>query len=233
MGGRMEIEIRQGKYPGEWRMRPITDAWPQASREIYKGTEQEAGTILSAVLGWRNPAASHADDVLAAMNDAVTTIQDRLHADLPLITELSDTATYADVKTALGDILSVSAWFLASAFESLANGNTSLAVRAFGRAAYWHGVFHANLEHVRANLDSPPTGPAHALMHREDQRLKPEFQAFCRSIKEAGVEVRTLDDLLNVEGYAPRVTSIQPRTLKKWAREEGITFKAGRPKKYA
>lgn len=226
----MEVEIIRGKYPGEWRMCFCTDAWPQASRDIYRGIEHSACDIYRDVLTWTNPGASTPDDVLAALNQANNIIQERLDSDAPLITELSDTATYADVKTTLVDILSVSAWFLASTFESLANGNTSLAVRAFGQAAHWHGVFFASLEHVCNSLDSPPTGPAHALMHREDQRLKPEFLAFCRSIKEAGTEVRTLDDLLNVEGYAPRVTSIQPRTLKKWARGEGITFQAGRPK---
>ncbi len=228
----MKIEISQGKHPGEWRMQPMTDAWPDASRAVYEGTEQEAGTIFGAVLTWINPGASRAADVLAALNHAVTTIQDRLDADRPLITELANTATYPDVKTALGDILSLSAWFLAYAFASCEQGNVSRAVRAFGCAAYWHGTFQAHVTCIQSDLESPPTGPAHALAQREDQRLKPEFQAFCRAVKSAGAEVRRLDDLLNVEGYDPRITSIEARTLKKWAREEGITFKAGRPKKY-
>lgn len=229
----MKIEIRKGKYPGEWRMQAMTDAWPEASRAIYEGTEQEAGAIFGAVLTWINPGASCTADVLAALNHAVTTTQGRLDAALPLITELPDTATYADVETALGDILSLSAWFLASAFASCEQGNVSRAVRAFGRAAYWHGTFRAHATRIQCDLESPPTGPAHALAQREDQRLKPEFQAFCRAVKAAGVEVRRLDDLLNVEGYDPRITRIEARTLRKWAREQGITFVAGRPKKYA
>ena len=229
----MKIEIRQGKYPGEWRAQLMTDTWPDAARAVYEGTEQEAGAIFGAVLTWGRPAAYSAADFLAALNAAVTTIQDRLDADLPLIAELADTATYADVKAALGDILSLSAWFLASAFASCEQGNVSRAVRAFGRAAYCHGTFQALATRIQADLESPPTGPAHALAQREDQRLKPEFLAFCRAVKAAGAEVRRLDDLLNVKGYDPRITSIEPRTLKKWAREEGITFMAGRPKKYA
>lgn len=214
-------------------MQPIADTWPDASRAVYEGAEQEAGAIFGAVLTWINPAASSAAEVLAALNDAATTIQDRIDAHLPLITELSEGATYADARTALGDILSLSAWFLASAFASCEQGNVSRAVRAFGRAAYWHGTFEAFVTRIRADLESPPTGPAHALAQREDQRLKPDFLAFCRAVKAADAEVRRLEDLLNVEGYDPRITSIQPRTLKRWASEGGITFKAGRPKKCA
>lgn len=159
----MKIEIRQGKYPGEWRMQPMIDAWPDASRAVYEGTEQEAGAIFGAVLTWINPAASRAADVLAALNDAVTKIQDRLDADRPLMLELPEDATYADVKVALGDILSLSAWFLASAFASCEQGNVSRAVRAFGRAAYWHGTFQAHVARIQCDLESPPPGPAAAI----------------------------------------------------------------------
>lgn len=155
----MKIEIRQGKHPGEWRMRPVTDAWTQVSREIYEGTEQEAGSIFGAVLTCINPAASRPDQVLAALNDAVTTIQDRLDADLPLMPELHEEPTAADVKAALVDLLSLSAWFLASAFESCEQGNGARAVRAFGRAAYWHGTFQAHVSCLRCDLESPPADP--------------------------------------------------------------------------
>jgi len=141
-------------------MRPITDAWPQSSREIYEGTEQEAGAIFGAVLELNNPAASCAADVLAALNDAVTTIQDRLDADQPLIPVLQERATGADVKAALVDLLSLSSWFLASAFASCEQGNGARAVRAFGRAAYWHGTFQAHVTCIQSDLESPPTSPA-------------------------------------------------------------------------
>jgi len=159
----MKIEIRSGKYPGEWRMRPITAAWAPASRDAYEGIEQEAGAIFGAVLAWFNAQAITADDVLETINRAVTTIQDRLDADQPLIMELPEGATYADAKVALGDILNLSAWFLASAFASCEQGNGARAVRAFGRASYWHGVFQTHIAIMRCDLESPPTGATGAI----------------------------------------------------------------------
>lgn len=229
----MKIEIRQGKYPGEWKMQLMTDTWPEAARAVYEGTEHDAGTIFGTLLAWTNPGASRSAEVLATLNDAVTIIQDRLDANLPLITELSDSGTYGELISTLADIISLSTWFLALAFTNCEQGNVSRAVTAFGRAACWHGIFVTHVNHLESYLNSPPTGPAHALAQREDQLLKPGFLEHCRAVKASGAEVRRLDDLLNVEGYNPRITSIQSRTLKKWAAEEGITFRAGRPKKYA
>jgi hypothetical protein len=227
----MEFEIKRGRYPGVWRIRPVNDAWSESELEVFRGIEPEAGEILSSLLGWFNPAASEPDALLDTINQAIATITGRLDADTNLIAELGDGATCADAKVALGDILMLSAWFLASAFESLGKGSIGKASRAFGRATYYFGTFSALLSVLKHEIEEPPKGPTHALSFREDQQLKSGFQAFCRAVKASGADVKRLDDLLNVEGYDPRITSIQPRTLKKWASNEGITFKAGRPKK--
>lgn len=73
----------------------------------------------------------------------------------------------------------------------------------------------------------------HALASREDQLLKGPFLEFCsRHVSDGtATKIATLDDLLNINGYDPRITRISRRTLKSWANEVGIVFKAGRPKK--
>ncbi len=70
-----------------------------------------------------------------------------------------------------------------------------------------------------------------AVSQREDQVLKPGWVAHCERALSGGLQIRCLDDLLNAPGYDPRITRIGERTLKDWAKESGIEFKAGRPKK--
>ncbi len=70
-----------------------------------------------------------------------------------------------------------------------------------------------------------------AVSMREDQQLKPDWIDHCMKVKASGAEIRTLADLLNVQGYKPEITKITSITLKKWAGEVGIKFKPGRPKK--
>lgn len=68
---------------------------------------------------------------------------------------------------------------------------------------------------------------------RKDQILKKPFIDFCKAIvaKNDHINIRTFNDLLNVEGYDPEVTKVGERTIRGWAREAGITFKPGAPKK--
>lgn len=70
----------------------------------------------------------------------------------------------------------------------------------------------------------------HAVSHRSDQILKPEWLEHCRRVKESGKEVRMIYDLLN-DYPAENIKRIGLPTLKKWAREEGFLFFPGRPKK--
>lgn len=70
-----------------------------------------------------------------------------------------------------------------------------------------------------------------AVASRTDQKLKPGWIEHCETVKKNNIAVSTLDDLLSVSGYNPGVLNVTPRTLKAWAKEAGISFKAGRPKK--
>ena len=71
----------------------------------------------------------------------------------------------------------------------------------------------------------------HAISHRADQQQKPGWIEHCKKAKQSGTKISALDDLTNIIGYDPRLLKVSPRTLKMWAREVGIEFKPGRPKK--
>lgn len=66
---------------------------------------------------------------------------------------------------------------------------------------------------------------------RLDQQLKTGWIVHCENARLSGIQINRLDDLLQLEGYDPRITKVSERNLKKWAKEAGVTFKAGRPKK--
>jgi hypothetical protein len=70
-----------------------------------------------------------------------------------------------------------------------------------------------------------------AVSNRSDQILKPGWLEHCKKVLDSGIAIKTLNDLLSVEGYDPAVTKITPLTLRTWAGSVGIEFKAGRPKK--
>ena len=70
-----------------------------------------------------------------------------------------------------------------------------------------------------------------ALSGRLDQQQKDGWIAHCRKAKASGATISNLDDLLSIAGYDPLALNITPRTLKTWAKEAGVGFKAGRPKK--
>lgn len=65
---------------------------------------------------------------------------------------------------------------------------------------------------------------------RRDQILKPNWIAHCKAAIASGKEIETLNDLQQLQGYDPGAMTIQPATLRKWARSAGIKFKAGRKK---
>ena len=69
-----------------------------------------------------------------------------------------------------------------------------------------------------------------AVSNRPDQLLKAGWIAHCKNARLSGIQISRLDDLLQLEGYDPRTTKISGRNLKKWAKEVGVKFKAGRPK---
>ena len=69
-----------------------------------------------------------------------------------------------------------------------------------------------------------------AVSQRPDQILKPGWITHCTTLKHGGAVINNLDDLLSAPGYDAEITSIAPRTLKAWAKDAGITLKAGRPK---
>lgn len=70
-----------------------------------------------------------------------------------------------------------------------------------------------------------------AVSQRSDQLLKPGWIEHCQSAVKSEAEINRLEDLLNIPGYDPLITKISERSLKDWAREAGIKFRPGRPKK--
>lgn len=69
----------------------------------------------------------------------------------------------------------------------------------------------------------------YAVSLREDQIQKPRWIEHCAKAKNSGAAINRLEDLLNIEGYDPAITKVSQRQLKAWAKEAGITLKAGRP----
>ena len=70
-----------------------------------------------------------------------------------------------------------------------------------------------------------------AVSHRRDMQLKALWHKHCQHALDSGETIRTLGDLLDLPGYEPEIAGKTPETLKRWAREAGIAFSHGRPKK--
>lgn len=87
--------------------------------------------------------------------------------------------------------------------------------------------------HLLSDEDARRRFAKHAVSNREDQQLKPQWEAHCKKAIESGIEIARLNDLFQIEGCNPDFKkNIDVRTLKRWAKEStGIVFKAGRPKK--
>jgi hypothetical protein len=73
----------------------------------------------------------------------------------------------------------------------------------------------------------------YAVSFREDQQLKPQWQAHCKKAVESGRTIAQLEDFFQIEGCSMDFKkNVDARTLKRWAKEAtGIEFKPGRPKK--
>lgn len=229
----MEVDIRRGKYPGDWTMKFDTDGWSATARDIHTGMVRAMQRPLSDLLSWFAPTANDPGQILDVLNESVAAAQVRLDMGTELTVPDPENMTYADAVELLKEYLRLSHWHFASAQESLAKDRLSVAVRAFGVATHLYGSFQAQWEQLKAeyeNSDPSPSGPAYALANRSDQKLKPGWIAHCKAAVATGREIRQLDDLLNVAGYDPTVTSITPRTLKRWAGEAGITLSPGRRK---
>lgn len=228
----MEVIIRPGRYPYEWDIEFNIQGWATASLTVLAGVEPYAGELISHLFSRRMDARlpSTCDEVVQILNDRMSEIQDRRDSggDFVRATDLG-IKTFEDVATMVSDFLDASFYLLSSGLESLSRDELALATRAFQLSAGFHGQSCVIWELLTAELDAPPSGPALALASRRDQVLKPEWQAHCRAILKSGRNVSRLNDLLDVAGYPAEVMKIKPPTLKKWARECGFDFQAGRP----
>ncbi len=72
----------------------------------------------------------------------------------------------------------------------------------------------------------------HAVSHREDQILKLDWMKHVKSCVANGCKINNINDLLDIPGYDPRLSTVQAVTLKAWAKEAvpSLKFKAGRPR---
>ena len=228
----MKVEIRHGRYPGEWKLSPLTDGWSNEARTILGGFDKTAGDIFSDLISFEPTSTYSSDDVLAVINEEMLVIQGRFERkeDVLLVYPDDHRMTYGEALDMVRDFLRLAVWLYSSALESLSKGDIATAIHAYGKSMYWHGLFRAHFATLSAVLETPPSGPAHALAQREDQLLKPGWLEHCRAVIQSGKEIRQLNDLLNTEGYDPRVTRITDRTLKSWAKDVGISFKPGRKK---
>lgn len=227
----MIVDIKKGKNSQEWLIEIDTDDWGETARTILSGVEEDMGRTISAVVAFRADEARTPDDVLAILNEAIERIQSRLDDGLPVVHIVEEDQTYADAMKTLHDLSTIAFWYQSSGLESLRRGNVATAVKAFQRGAWLRGTVEAHVAHIACSLDAPPSGPAHALSMRKDQILKGDWEKHCRAVKDLGVGVSNLDDLLSIDGYDPDITKIQPATLRKWARSEGFKFRPGRPSK--
>ncbi len=231
----MRVDLRQGQHPGDWKLSVSTQGWGESARLALLGAERGGGDIIGGLLSaraWQDHAVLHSEwHVVTAINDALGRIQQRIDEGLDLLCDIEgDDVTVRDVLRFLDDLICLCVWLYSSALESLSQGNIERGVHAFGRSMQFHGRYQALMDMMKGHVEAPPTGPAHALAHRTDQMLKPGWLDHCRSVIQSGKAISQLADLLDVEGYDSCVTRLQPRTLKKWAREVGVTFKPGRRK---
>jgi hypothetical protein len=103
---------------------------------------------------------------------------------------------------------------------------------ALSQSFTMHKFWEALNIHVRDSaLKTPREIAAHAVSHREDQVLKPDWQEHVRRCVAQCLPIRNINDLLGYPGYPPVLTKTPSMTLKKWAKEAcpELKFKAGRP----
>lgn len=83
-------------------------------------------------------------------------------------------------------------------------------------------------EHVKRH-DSEKARRA-SIAGKWQSQFEDKWKDHCRRAMKSGCKIDRLPDLLNIEDYDPEITKIEAPTLRRWAREVGITFKRGRPK---
>ena len=107
-----------------------------------------------------------------------------------------------------------------------------------------HGAQQKAIQHLANDVGSIPARAlaegllleksaqgSNTVAQRQDQLQKPGWLDHCKKVKQSGANISTLADLTNIAGYNPLALKVAPRTLKTWAKEAGIEFKPGRPKK--
>jgi hypothetical protein len=72
-----------------------------------------------------------------------------------------------------------------------------------------------------------------SVSNRKDIQFKQRFVSFCERLIEdkKHLNIRTINDLLDLPGYEPDVLKYDRDTLKGWAKKAGIRFKPGRQPK--
>lgn len=227
MGGLMELEITQKGSSGEWEFRLNDERLSEAAQAVLAGSDRVAGDIFATVIALFGGEDRSPESMFCTLNDAVERAQQWVDTD----SAVSLPHTYGEAIDTLSNVAAIALWAYSSGIASLERNNVGKAVHAFMRAAEWHSAFQTSFTHLLESAESPrDAGPAHALAHRPDQRIKPAVQQFLRELKESGAQINQIDDLLNVEGCPVGMPKISAATLRKWARAEGFTFKPGRPK---
>lgn len=70
-----------------------------------------------------------------------------------------------------------------------------------------------------------------AVKSRPDQIQRDEFGQWASSVVSSGMSPRNVIELQGMDGFKPEWSWRDEETLKKWAKEAGMKFKGGRPKK--
>jgi len=235
----MEIVIRQGRYPGEWNIEFSTDNWEPPAKDMLVGMESHFAELYESLWPWFNFEPNLRGAIgpdLSPLNEMLERVQKRIDAGNPITEYDPDKITGGDVSSLLGELLETSNWWGSITIDCLSGCEYGKAIRAFDNSVSCLVRFQT-LTYVIEEIEHlSPNGPEHALAHRLDQILKPEFIGFCKSVVESGAaeNVRQLNDLLDIDGYNPSVLKITPRTLKSWVNSGGIYFKAGlyRPERW-
>jgi len=92
-------------------------------------------------------------------------------------------------------------------------------------------VEDARQEGAKSEKDAQSVRARNASKARGDQVEKATFLVWARDAVTAGRSVDTVNELQGMEGFDPSWSGRAEKTLKVWAKEAGLTFKTGRPKR--
>lgn len=198
------------------------------SRQVLKGMAQHIADVLAHAWEAFEMAPGDFDGLDILLRETF----DRTSKPEGAIRQMTD-ETGASAFAVLRDLIAVSALLSKLSIDALENCDYESAVSRHSLSVSILARASILLDLGEASSGNPATGPAHALSFRADQVVKPDFVAFVRRVIASGdhKEIKTINDLLDTPGYNHKVCTIAPTTLKKWAREEGMTFQRGRPKK--